>query len=372
MTPNRPPIFLVGEAWGEYESRANAGFVGPSGIELLRMLHEAGIITLTSADRGFISDYYRRGDPRSVNSIWALHPEVYRTNVFNIAPSGSRLEWFCGAKADGIASYGPLLTGKYVRAEFEPELDRLADEILVRDPNLIVALGNTALWALTGRTGVGKLRGTTMLSTHCVSGYKLLPTYHPAALFREWSNRPTAVFDLIKAGREADFAEVRRPSCEIWIEPSLNDIERFINDYIIGRCDLLSVDIETAGSRVTCIGFAPSAERAIVIPFDDERAKSGSFWPTIAAERAAWALVSSVLVDPGVPKLFHNGLYDITFLARAYGILTRGCQEDSMLAQHSLQLESLKGLAYLGSVYTDHGAWKSERKIAGTTIGRDK
>ena len=81
--------------------------------------------------------------------------------------------------------------------------------------------------------------------------------------------------------------------------------------------------------------------------------------------------MGGVLNDANIPKLFHNGLYDITFLARAYGILTRGCAEDSMLAQHSLQPESLKGLGYLGSIYCDHGAWKSERKLT-TTIGRDK
>lgn len=82
-------------------------------------------------------------------------------------------------------------------------------------------------------------------------------------------------------------------------------------------------------------------------------------------------MVRDILCDGSIPKLFHNGLYDITFLARAYGILVRGCAEDSMLAQHSLQPESLKGLGYLGSIYTDHGPWKVERKGT-TTIGRDK
>lgn len=363
------PIFLLGEAWGENESRASAGFVGPSGIELLRMLHEAGIIELTRSDRGFISDYYRRGDPRSIDSIWRLHPEVYRTNVFNIAPAGNRLEWFCAGKPESVPSYAPLLPAKYVRREFEPELDRLGDEILAVDPNLIVALGNTALWALTGRTGVGKLRGTTMLSTHCVSGYKLLPTYHPAALFREWANRPTAVFDLIKAGREAHFPDVRRPACEIWIEPTLEDINEFNRTYVQG-CGLLAVDIETAGQRVTAIGYAPSADRGIVVPFDDARTKSGNYWSSRTDETKAWSLIRSILEDGSIPKLFHNGLYDITFLWRAYGIGVRGCSEDSMLAQHSLQPESLKGLGYLGSIYCDFGAWKSQRKIE--TIGRDK
>jgi len=365
------PIVVVGEARGEYEERINSSFVGPSGIELLRVLHEAKVITFTSIDRDYINDYYRRGDPRSIDSIWRLHTEIYRTNVFAIHPPANRLEYFCGAKADGIPSYPALLPSRYVRREFEYELDRLADEILLLDPNLIIALGNTALWALCGRTGISKLRGTTQLSTHCVSGYKLLPTYHPAAVLRQWELRPTTVIDLIKARREAEFPDIRRPACEIWIEPTLEDIERFINDYILRGCDILSVDIETTGSRITCIGLAPNRQRAIVIPFDDERSKGGSYWPTREDESRAWKYINGVLVDGSIPKLFQNGLYDIAFLWRSYGIGVMGARHDTMLLHHSLQPESLKGLGYLGSIYTDHGPWKSERKWV-TTIGRDK
>jgi uracil-DNA glycosylase len=371
------PIVIVGEAKGAEEHRINSSFVGASGVELLRLLNESGIIKLTGNDKGLIGDYYRRGDPRSIDSIWKLHPEVYRTNVFQIHPPGNRLEWFCGDRVNGIPSYPALITGtvtagagKYVRREFEPELDRLCEEILRCDPNLILALGNTALWALCGRTGIGKLRGTTHLTTHCVTGYKLLPTYHPAALFRQWSNRPTTVIDLIKARREAEYPEIRRPACEIWIEPTLEDINEFINSRIAG-CDLLSVDIETSGSRITCIGFAPSASAAIVIPFDDPRAKGGSYWPDRESETRAWVLLRSVLTDRSIPKLFQNGMYDIAFLLRSYGITVRGCSEDTMLLHHALQPESLKGLGYLGSIYTDFGPWKSDRKHV-ETIGRDK
>ena len=363
------PIVVVGECWGEYENRIAAPFVGPSGIELLRMLNDARIITLTSTDRDYINDYYRRGDPRCIDSVWRLHSEVYRTNVFNIHPPANRLEYFCGGKADGIPSYPALLPSRYVRREFEPELDRLSDEIIQHDPNLILALGNTALWALCGRTGVSKLRGTTHLTTHCVSGYKLLPTYHPSAVLREWSHRPTGVFDLIKARREAEFPEIRRPNCEIWIEPTLDDIERFNNEHA-SRCNPLSVDIETAGSRVTCLGYG-SRDRSIVIPFDDERSKTGNYWPDQQSEAKAWELIRHVLEDIKIPKLFQNGLYDCAFLWRAYGIGVKGCLHDTMLLSHALQPESLKGLAYLGSVFTDHGPWKSDRKMA-TTIGRDK
>lgn len=364
------PIFLVGEARGEYEARINSAFVGPSGIELLRMMNEAGLITLDSADTADISRFYKRGDPHAIDAIWLRHPEFYRTNVFNIHPPANRLEFFCGPKAEGIPGYPALIPSKYCRAEFSSELDRLGDEILQYDPNLILALGNTPLWALAGRTGVSKLRGTTRYSTHCVADFKILSVYHPSAVLREWSHRPVTIVDLQKATREAAYPDVRRPACEIWIEPTLADIERFINDHVLG-CDLLSVDIETSGNRVTCIGFAPSERLAIVIPLDDERRKGGSYWETAADERACWRLIADVLVDASIPKLFQNGLYDIAFLIRAYGIGVRGAREDTMLLHHALQPEALKGLGFLGSIYTDHGAWKSERKGAANTIKRD-
>ena len=114
------PLFILGEAWGEYEQRTSLGFCGPSGIELLRMLHESSLLTLTTIDRQYISDFYRRGDPNCVAAIWELHrDEVYRTNVFNIHPPANKLEWFCAGKAEGIPSYPALLPSRYVRLVFE-------------------------------------------------------------------------------------------------------------------------------------------------------------------------------------------------------------------------------------------------------------
>jgi hypothetical protein len=76
----------------------------------------------------------------------------------------------------------------------------------------------------------------------------------------------------MKAKRESQFPEIRRPNRQIWIEPSLQDLELFYETYIAG-CQRLSVDIETSGTRITCVGFAPSGRIGIVIPFYDPRKK---------------------------------------------------------------------------------------------------
>jgi DNA polymerase len=335
------PITIIGEAYGEAEDKAKRPFVGASGQELNRMLNESGI------DRS----------------------DCYLTNVFNLRPPGNKIEAFCGPKASALPGFPALIKGKHVRREFENELLRLGDEVLAADSNLVICLGNTPLWAMAGTTGISKLRGTTLVSSHTVSGYKLLPTYHPAAVLRQWELRPTTIVDLMKAKREALYPEIRRPKREIWIEPNVADVERFYHDHII-RCRTLSVDIETSGNQVTCIGFAPSPALGLVIPFVDSRRVGRNYWTSQDSEQLVWKIVSDVCGDGSIKKVFQNGVYDIAFLWRSMRIKVRGARHDTMLLHHALHPEALKGLGYLGSVYTDEGSWKHMRKTS--TIKRDE
>ena len=364
---DQPPILLIGEAQGDDEAYFGHNFVGSSGMELLRMLDTAGIIHFDARDRANVSNFYTTRNPKFTHEIWEHHhARVRRTNVFQLNPPGNDLSFFCGGKWGALPGW-PALTGtKFVRAEFEPELDRLCAEILELNPNLIICLGNTPLWALTGRTAITKWRGATALSTHCVTDYKLLPTYHPAAVLYQYSLRPTAIADLQKAQRESAYPDLRRPCREIWIEPTLDDIREFIHNITPSTCSVLSVDIETAAQRITCIGLAPSPYLALVIPFDDERSTTGSYWPSADVERRVWDLISTVLGDTTIPKVFHNGLYDIPFLWRSMKIKVMGAQHDTMLLMHSLNigLKDVKGLkpmslGHCGSLFADECAWKN-------------
>lgn len=332
-------IVIIGEAYGAEEEKAGKPFVGATGYELNKLLREANI----------------------------SRQDCHITNVFNLRPGANKIENLCGPKALGIAGYPSIGKSLYIDRRYEAELTRLAREIKEEQPNIIIALGNTACWAMLGTTGIMKIRGTTLLSSHTVSGIKVLPTYHPAAIFRDYTLRPIVVVDLIKAARESEFPEIRRPKREIWIEPSLSDMETFYAKYI-KECRCLAIDIETAGSQVTCIGFAPEANRCLVIPFHDQRKRTRSYWPTLEDELEAWRFVRGICEGP-IPKTFQNGLYDIAFLYRSVGIAVANAQHDTMLLHHALQPESLKGLGFLGSVYTDEGNWKQMR--VKTTIKRD-
>lgn len=333
-------IALVGEAWGEHEERLRMPFVGPAGYELNKLLDEAGI---------------RRVD-------------CLVTNVFNLRPyPKTDIENLCVSKSNDTSGLPPLRAGKYLDAKYLPELDRLRKELADYKPNVIVALGGTASWALLHDSRISKIRGTTAAAVN-PRGVKVLPTYHPAAILRQWDLRPVTLLDLIKAKRESAFPEVIRPSRIIWTDPTLEDLEHFFHDHL-EHADYISFDIETAGDQITCIGFAPRNDLALVIPFVDHR-RGGNYWPTHAHEMQAWGIVRRILALP-VRKVTQNGLYDVHFLWRKYGIPVIGWTEDTMLMHHAMWIESEKGLGFLGSVYTNEPSWKLMRSKEKHTVKQE-
>lgn len=337
-------IAIVGEAWGEHEERQRSPFVGPSGYELTKMLTEAGI----------------------------ARADCYLTNVFNLRPKPSNdIENLCAAKSDAGAGaqLPPLKAGKYIRPEYLPELTRLYSELSDLRPNIIIALGNTAAWALLRNAGISKIRGA-ITESPVLTRRKVLPTYHPAAILRQWDLRHVTVLDLMKAKRESEYPEIRRPKRTVFIEPSLADMEWFKTTYL-DTAKMISFDIETIGDQIDCIGFGPSAEVAMCIPFIDKRKPNGNYWPTLGEESAAWDFTRRVLGMPQ-PKCGQNTLYDIHFLWRTYGMFPTNYTDDTMLLHHALHPESEKGLGFLGSVYTDEASWKLMRTRGKTTIKRDE
>lgn len=368
-----PPIFLLGEAYGEAEALIQHPFVGPSGIELLRMLADAKIIEFTPEDRDLIRSSYYSPTPTHgaflIQKVWKNHPEVYTTNVFNLRPNDKNdIEALCTDKSGDHLNLPAIRPGKFIRTEFLRELDRLSAELASASPNLVIALGGTATWYLLRNSGISKIRGT--ITSSWDGKYKVLPVYHPAAVLREWSLRPVTVLDLIKARREAGYRDIRRPERTIYIDPDLNDLEWFWREHLVSA-KYISFDIETRGTEITCIGFAPSPKIAIVIPFVDNRKPGGSYWADAATEGRAWDFVRRVMTCR-VPKIAQNALYDMRFLWQQYGIPTIEFEDDTMLLHHALQPESEKGLGFLGSVYTNEASWKLMRLRGKETIKREE
>jgi len=321
-------IMIVGEAWGRHEAEKGRPFVGPSG-GLLNVLLSANNVE-------------RR--------------DCYLTNVFNFQPVANKLESLCGPKAQGIPTMPALLKGKFVLNKYKHELDRLYNEINSVNPNVILACGGTACWALLKDSGIKKLRGAPIESP--ITGHKVLPTWHPAAVLREYKLRPIIFADIKKAIAEAAYPEVVRPKREFWLRPSYLDLLNF-EPHILAA-SRVGVDIETWQEKITCIGFATSTDRAIVIPFIWHGSKDGNYWPTLDEELKAWAIVRKWLALPSI-KVGQNFKYDMDYLWSRYGIAIGGEVEDTMLTHHAMQPEMEKGLGFLGSIYTNEPSWKMMR-----------
>lgn len=326
-------IMIVGEAPGTDDIRFGFPFMGSSGRELKAMLKQAEI------------------DPGS----------VFQTCVFMSQPKDNKIENFCASKAEvGGKDYTlpPLSMGKYFRPELLFDLTRLAQEIQACQPDLIIALGNTAIWALLGQTGIGKMRGSKFESTlEGAEGFAVIPTYHPAAVLRQWDLRVIVVQDFIKCARfvREGFHQLRR---RLLVDPTIEEVESWFDRWIFSSPPaILSFDIETKRETITCIGFSPAPDEAICIPFFDPAQPDGNFWRTFDEELRAYNLCKRVLEDPSIPKLGQNGLYDIQYLFR-YLIRVTNYTHDTMIRHHALYPELEKGLGFMGTIYTDEAPWK--------------
>lgn len=335
--PRNARIALVGEALGETELRLSRPFVGTAGKELDRLLAEAGIL---------------RGDCFLTNTI-AARP----------SPTSNNFDLLCAKRKDVGGKDYPLPAlgqGKYLKPEYLGELTRLQAELRQVKPNVVVALGAKASWALCGNPAISSIRGTICESS-LVPGQKVLPTFHPSYILRMWSDRPVLLADLLKAKRESASAAIERPARNVLCSPTLEELWRWVEETLAQKPWRLACDIETTRGQIEMIGFARSASDAIVVPFRVRQEHQWvNYWPTTYDEVQARKACQRLL-ESEIPKVGQNFLYDTQYLL-AEGFRLRSISDDLMLAHHSLYPELKKGLGFLGSIYTQEAAWKLMRK----------
>lgn len=188
----------------------------------------------------------------------------------------------------------------------------------------------------------------------------------------------------MKAYRESEFPELRRPSRKIIINPELDEVKHWIWRVFSESPPFLTIDCETTGGMIDTLGFAIDKSDALVIPFGPHRVKRGNNYYLIYPQRngkqvtSYWSLEEEIevwteiyrLMICSIPKLFQNGLYDIQYLMKVIG-LPNNCLHDTMLAWHSLFPEMPKNLGFLGSVLTNDIAWKRFRSARSDTEKKD-
>lgn len=309
-------IMLIGEAPGSDEEVEGEPFVGKSGQFLERYLNRVGI-------------------PRK---------EVRLTNLCHYRPKGNKFETLLGTRhlIEGLASLDAEIKSM-------PNL------------NLIVTLGNWPMYYLTGCTSTQKKPGSGIMlwrgslvpgvGTHVPSalGRKILMTYHPAFIIRPqgFGFHPIFFNDLRRIPLEQSSPDLNYPLYEEYIDPP-NALD-IAND--MSTSEWLTVDIETFGEPLACVGFTDSIKRALCITTNN---------PT------GWGVARELLANKQ-RKILQFGVFDVNWLWWHYhwdvGGYLDGQGFDTYIAAANLMPEFKRGLDFLTSMYTPFPFYKEERKI---------
>ena len=244
-----------------------------------------------------------------------------------------------------------------------PELEHwegLLDWELDHLPNLkyILALGNFALHALTGDSGITKWRGSVF---DCNVGrsrrtVKVICTNNPAHILRNLALEPMYKFDLAKLRRVID-GEFKRHDIRGTINPTLEESMEYLERLQSGN-DPIAFDIEVIANETACIGFADNAHTGICINFRD----SNTNRYTIPQESLLRDRIQRLFLDPTKRFIAQNGSFDCGWLWFKDRIHVPKIWFDTLLGHHTLYPRMPHNLGYLTAQYTDHPYYKDEGK----------
>lgn len=322
--PSNAKIVIVGEAPGEDEERLGEPFVGASGKFLNSLLSSSGI----------------------------NRHECYLTNVAKLRPPANNFETFY---LDGPAKTSPSPMLRQFTTDLHAELRGLR-------PNVIIPLGGEALRAVTNKLSIDKWRGSILPSPFG----KVVASYHPARVLREFSLGPVLEHDLRRAREESEFPEIKDLGHRLELNPSYERVVKFLTDLLTNPRPI-AFDIETTGDHVRCLGLADSSRHAICIPFMSFSRSSGdakkifigpvgstvsnSHWEE-AEEYEILRLLDRVFSSRAIGKYAQNFPFDSTVLGREFGFRIHGLRLDTLVAAHTMYPELRKSLDFLASLYT--------------------
>lgn len=350
-------IMIIGEAPGDNEERTGIPFVGESGQELDRMLAEAGII----------------------------RAQCFTTNVCKVRPPNNDLigNFIIETKQKGRASGWPFRNGVWYNKYVTDGMAQLRKEIDLVKPNLIIACGNLALWALCSKVapmkklaGIVKWQGSILASDFLRDDgdpYKVIPVMHPAGVMRSWSDRWPTVEYLRRAAEEAKTTTIVLPKWNRIVRPSYGFTNAWLNQLeakVKKEPTDIVVDLETRARHIACIGLAWRKDEAICIPFMCLEDHTG-YWSEEHEIKIVLQL-RRILTHPNARVIGQNFLYDCQYIARWWHFIPN-VSFDTMIQWHTCFPGTPKGIHRIASLLCPkYVYWKDEGKEWDITIPEEE
>jgi uracil-DNA glycosylase family 4 len=231
-------------------------------------------------------------------------------------------------------------------------------------PNVrvVVCLGNYALQALTGFSGITAYRGSVFdvqlddAARGTTRDVKVIAMFNPAMVMREPKHELMFKFDIgrFKQVLDGKFEEyIINPI----INPSFQEAMAWI-DKMQQEGLPVGLDIETSSGEAACVGLANDPHEGMCINFRDATANRY----TLQEEIALWRRLQHLVSDSSVRLVTQNGMYDSSWLWFIDRLQVGPIWFDTMLSHHTLYPSMPHNLGFLTTQYTNHPYYKEEGK----------
>lgn len=249
--------------------------------------------------------------------------------------------------------------------DMDQQLSDLQNEINSIQPNAILGIGKSSLWALTGELSIDNYRGSILMGM----GRKFIPTYNPEHLgwqatdveFIGYWNRQLIMTDLRRFAIECTNPTISLPQRQLQICKSSSELRAFLNLY---KDNIkMSVDNEAGGTCIPiCIGLAFNRTHGMTIPLWNVDGISAIPDTDLVQ---CWILLAQALAEKDI--IGQNFNYDRDKILRLGFIINR-LISDTMMKAQALHPELPKALASNQSIYTREPFYKGEGMYHGKLI----
>ena len=279
-----PIILVIGEAPGATEDKEQHLFIGRAGQLLRKTLSQLGVDI--------------EEEVAFVNVLGCRPPD-------NATPKTSQLKACSDRLKSGIES--------------------VSDSV-----KLILLLGGIPLRAVLNKAAILKQRGLGVW----IDETYVLPTLHPAYVMRNPKMLSLFVND-ISSGIAQAIKGNKRPAI-----PSKSVGSQYLNEKYdeICSCDILAFDTETSGldafkegAHIIGVSLSWGDDDAVFVTLQHTDSLIGQ-----KEIKRRVAILKRILENPKLPKVAHNGKFDIVFLKAVLGIDTANFVSDTLLAHHLL------------------------------------
>jgi uracil-DNA glycosylase len=241
---------------------------------------------------------------------------------------------------------------------------RLKKDLAAFRPNCCLLLGDFTAKVFGSELSVFKDRGSLRYSP--IFGVKYVATYRPGEVMRNFTWSPAFTADISKAVSESKFSEFCPPVRKIESWPTFDRLVTRLNAVLEAKKEI-AFDLEGLPDQVgvTCYSIATSPTDAFIVPLRNKDASP--FW-SLEQEVELWRLTAEILGSPDIPKIAHNGMYELFVFALRHKLLIRGLANDTMYKMWEIFCELPKDLGFTNSLFGKSPFHKDERTDPDLTV----